>query len=143
MLLLLAIICANIFLRPFGGSIRGTVEISGYLCALAVGLAMPAAQLKGSHINAGLRASSLPKKLLLLQDMFCSLLACLLLGLAGKELLAIAEYAADMGEYIEGFTISSFGMAVGLAAGLLLQALLFAHRALGLFLSAKPKETAV
>ena len=132
MLAMLALVCANIGMRPFGASLRGSVEISGYLCALAVGLAMPGAQLAGSHISVGLLAHKLPRSVRMVQTALCSLAALLLLGLAGREILAIAEYARDMGEYVEGFGISYYPMAAGLAAGLLLHALLFAHSLLSL-----------
>lgn len=125
MLAMLCVITANIALRPFGGSIRGTVEISGYLCALAVGLCMPAAQLAGSHISAGLWASSLPRRVRQAQKAACNALCAGLLLLVSRELFGLAEYARDMGEYIEGFNISYYPMAVGFAFGIGLHALLF------------------
>jgi TRAP-type C4-dicarboxylate transport system permease small subunit len=136
MLVMLGLVSANIVLRPFGAGLRGSVEISGYLCALAVGLCMPAAQLAGSHISVGLLAQKCPVCLQTAQTALCSLASCLALGLAGREIVAIAEYARDTGEYIEGFGISSYGLALGLAAGLFLHALLFAHSLLRLVLSA-------
>lgn len=138
MLLMLAVITVNIILRPFGSSIRGTVEVSGYLCALAVGLCMPAAQLAGSHITAGLWESSLPPFLRQLLNPFGNLLCAFLLLLAAKELGSIADYARDMGEYIEGFNISYYGMAMGLAAGVALHGLLFFHGILRFFFTKSP-----
>lgn len=127
MLGMLGIVSANIVLRPFGGSVRGTVEISGYLCALAVGLCMPAAQTVGSHITAGVWVSSLPRAVRLLQKGVSSLLCAALLALVARELFAIAEYARDMGEYIEGFDLSYDGMALGFALGVGLHAAIFVH----------------
>lgn len=125
MLVMLAIVGANIALRPFGESIRGTVEISGYLCALAVGLCMPAAQLAGSHIAAGLWASALPEKGRKLRAAFGNCVCAAFLFAVAGELHAIAEYASDMGEYIEGFGFSYYGMALLFAFGIALHAALF------------------
>lgn len=130
MLAMLVIVSANIVMRPFGESLRGTVEISGYLCALAVGLCMPAAQTVGSHITAGVWVASLPRSVRLLQKGVSSLICAALLALVARELLGIAEYARDMGEYIEGLDISYYGMALGFAFGIALHAAIFIHSAL-------------
>ena len=137
MLVMLAVVTANIVLRPFGGTIRGTVEISGYLCALAVGLCMPAAQTVGSHISAGLWVASLPRFMRRMQKAAAALLCAGLLTLVARELAGIAEYARDMGEYIEGFDISYYGMALGFALGIGLHAVLFLHAALRVFFPAE------
>lgn len=137
MLVMLAVVTANICMRPFGGSIRGTVEVSGYLCALAVGLCMPAAQMAGSHIAAGLWSGSLPRPVRRFEKLGVSLLCAGLLFLVARELLGIAEYAADMGEYIEGFDVSYYGMALGFAFGIALHGLIFIHTALGVVFPAK------
>lgn len=130
MLAMLGIVSANIGMRPFGASIRGTVEISGYLCALAVGLCMPAAQSVGSHIAVGVLVASLPKPVRLLQKCASGLICALLLALVARELFYIAEYARDMGEYIEGFGISYYSMALGFAFGIGLHAAIFIISAL-------------
>jgi TRAP-type C4-dicarboxylate transport system permease small subunit len=138
MLLMLALIAANMALRPFGGTIRGTVEASGYLCALAVGLCLPAAQMAGSHIAAGLWHSSLPRSARLAQTLAGRLLCAALLFLVGRELFGIAEYAADLGEYIEGFGFSYYGAALGFAFGVALHAAMFLHAALRVLFPARP-----
>lgn len=137
MLVMLAVGAANIVLRPFGGSVRGAVEISGYLCALAVGLCMPAAQVVGSHICAGLWASALPRLARRAQELTSSLICACLLFLVAKELMGIAEHAREMGEYIEGFDVSYYGMAIGFAFGIALHAAIFIHGALSAMFSAK------
>lgn len=127
MLVTLALICINIGLRPFGHGIRGVVEASGYMCALAVGLCMPGAQLAGSHISVGLRTDRLPESVRFAQAAACGLAGFALFALAGAELLEIAAYARSMGEYMEGFNVPYYGMTAGLAVGLLAHALVFAH----------------
>ncbi|MCL1939456.1 MAG: TRAP transporter small permease [Desulfovibrionaceae bacterium] len=136
-LVMLGVICANIILRPLDGGIRGALELSGYLCALAVGLCMPAAQLAGSHIAAGLWVSALPRLARQIQRILCGLFCAFLLGAAGNEILGVAAYAHDMGEYIDGFDFSYAFMALGLASGLFLQSIIFIHETLcALFLPA-------
>lgn len=127
MLLMLVLVCANIVIRPFGESIRGTFEMSGYLCALAVGLCMPAAQLSGSHIAAGVWADALPAFLQKAQAPLCNLLCAALLFLVARNLLLVADYAFVMEEYIDGFSFSYGGMALGFCLGIGLHALLFIH----------------
>lgn len=130
MLAMLGIVAANIVMRPFGASIRGAVTISGYLCALAVGLCLPAAQMAGSHIAAGVWVSSLPQPVRLFQKGLSGLICAALLALIARELFGIAAYARDMGEYVEGFGFSYDGMALGFAFGVSLHAALFAHAVL-------------
>lgn len=125
LLAMLALVCANIAMRPFGGGIRGTVEMSGYLCALAVGLCLPAAQLAGSHISAGLWLRIFPPRFRLAQQALISLVCAGLLLAVGRELLALAEYTRESGEYIDGFDFSYFGMILGMAIGVALHGLVF------------------
>jgi TRAP-type C4-dicarboxylate transport system permease small subunit len=141
MILMLVLVTANMVLRPFGGTVRGAVEAGGYLCALGIGLCMPAAQMSGSHIAAGLWVSSLPDAAQLAQGSAGSLLCAILLILVGRELFDIAAYALETGESIEGFGISCCGMAAGFGLGVALHAALFLHAFLRVFfpaLSARP-----
>lgn len=133
--LLLLLICANIALRPIGGGIRGTAELGGYVCALALGLSLPFSQLSGAHIRAGLWNHALPRRVRLLMDMLVNLLCAAALGVAALEIYGVAEYALDMGEYIDGFEFSYFFMAVALALGLLLQGMAFLRSLIKLFIA--------
>ena len=125
--LLLVMVCANIIMRPLGHGIRGTVEMSGFLCAIAVGLCLPAAQVAGSHICAGFWADRQPRFLREIQEPLVSLFCAVLLGLAGKELLMVAEFSYFMGEYVDGFKLPVWGMIVGLALGVVGHSLCFVH----------------
>lgn len=127
MVLMLVLVCANIGMRPFGGSIRGAVEAGGYICALAVGLCMPGAQLAGSHIGVGLLTDRLSPAPRFVQTALVNIACGVFLFLAGREVLDIAAYARDMGEHMEGFDLSYYGIAAGLAAGLFTHALIFFH----------------
>lgn len=143
MVLMLVMVCANIGMRPFGLSIRGAVEAGGYLCALAVGLCMPGAQLAGSHISVGLLTDSLPPVPRCVQAVLVNIACGAFLFIAGREVLDIAAYARDMGEHLEGFDISYYGIAAGLAAGLFTHALIFIHSLASLIAGAyaKTRET--
>jgi TRAP-type C4-dicarboxylate transport system permease small subunit len=142
MLVMLALVTANMVSRPFGGTVRGTVEVSGYLCALGIGLCMPAAQMAGSHIAAGLWIASLPRPVQRIQGGAGNLLCAILLVFVGRELCDIAGYAFDLGEIIEGFGISHGGMAVGFACGIALHALMFLHAFLRTFFPVLPVRPA-
>lgn len=137
MLLMLCIICANIAIRPFGGSIRGAQEISGYLCALGVGLCMPAAQLAGSHIKAGLWADKLPAFLQKLIESALNAACAATLALVAAELYSIGEMTLFMGEYIDGFGFSYFTMAVGFAFGIAMHSVLFLLNVFSAFIPEK------
>ena len=127
MIVMLVLVAANMALRPFGGTVRGTVEAGGYLCALGIGLCMPAAQMAGSHIAAGLWVSSLPGFAQTAQKIAGSLLCASLLVLVCRELFDIAAYAFESGETMEGFGISCCAMAAGFGLGIALHAALFLH----------------
>ena len=140
MLVMLGIVATNIAMRFLGGTLRGTSEISGYLCALAVGLCMPAAQAAGSHIAGGVWTSSFPQTVQRIQKCAASLLCMVLLALVARELHSLAEYARDMDEYIDGFNIPYYGMTFGFALGIALHTAIFAHTALR---TVFPKKTTV
>ena len=125
MLAVMAIICANIAMRAIGPGLHGAVEISGYLCALAVGLCLPAAQLNGSHIELGVLSSSFSERALLAQKSIVSLLSIIILLVVFKELLSLAGYTSISGELIEGFPFSFMFMVLGMALGVLLHGLVF------------------
>ena len=142
MLTMLALVTANMVLRPFGGTVRGAIEASGYLCALGIGLCMPAAQIAGSHIAAGIWASSLPRFAHLTQKGASALLCTALLFLISRELFGIAEYALDAGDSIEGFGVSYCAVAIGFGIGMALHAAIFLHAFLRMFISPTPPARA-
>ena len=123
LLVLLLGICSNILLRPFGASFRGVVEISGYVCALAMGLCLARAQTTNSHITGGVWAQAVPRKLRRPLEAGIALFCAALLLLAGREIADIGMYAHVSGEKVEGFPFSFFAMALGMAGGLVLQAI--------------------
>ena len=125
MLAVVAVTCVNIAMRVIGPGLHGAVEISGYLCALAVGLSLPAAQLNGSHIELGVFSSSFSDRVLLIQKSIISLLSIIVLSVVFKELLSLASYTNMSGELIEGFSFSFVLMALGMALGVFLHCLVF------------------
>lgn len=122
---LLLLICANIALRPLDGGLRGSAELGGYICALALGLSLPFSQLCGAHVGAGLWNPRLPRRLRLLLELAANLACAAALAVIAREIYGVAEYAREMGDYIDGFEFSYFPMALGLALGLLLQGVIF------------------
>ena len=105
--------------------------MSGFLCAIAVGLFLPAAQLAGTHISAGFWADRQPRWLRKAEELLISLFCATLLALAGKELLMVASYSHFMGEYVYGFNLPVWGVILGLALGVLTHMLCFVHGFIG------------
>lgn len=138
LLIMLLLFCANIALRMTGGGLHGTVEISGYLCAMAVGLCLPAAQLGGSHIELGVLTAGFSERSLSIQKALVSVLSMLVLLFVFKELLDLANYTSLSGETIEGFPFSGVAMILGMSFGVLLHALLFLSCVLRVFM--KPEK---
>ncbi len=136
---MLLIICANIVLRPLGGSIRGAAELGGYICALGLGLSLPLSQISGEHIGAGLWNRMLPKRMRLIMDALVNLACAALLAALAREIYGVAVYATEMGDYIDGFEFSYFPMALALALGLLLQGAVFARSLLEIFMGNEAK----
>ncbi len=136
--LMLGIACAGIIMRGLGGDLRGAVEIGGCLCALAVGLCLPAAQYGGSHIEVGVMADRLPRSVQAAMRPLSRLACAGVLLLAALELRELAAYTQDIGETIEGFSFSSAPMTLGLALGAALQAAIFLLELLRTMLPAAP-----
>lgn len=130
--IILLLSCANIVLRPFGETIRGTAEMGGYLCALALGLCMPLSQLTGAHISGGLWNKHLPQSVRVIMETLVSAACCAALLLAAREIGGVAAYALEAEEHIDGFRISYFPMAVALGIGLSVQGVIFVQSLLKL-----------
>lgn len=125
LLLMLGVTCAGIVMRGLGGNLNGAVEIAGCLCALAVGLCLPAAQYAGSHVEVGVMAERLPKAARTAMRAPVNLACAAVLLLMAVELRELASYTVDIGETIEGFPFSSACMTLGLALGATLHAGIF------------------
>lgn len=129
----LLLVCANIALRPIGGGIRGAAELSGYVCALALGLTLPLSQINGSHIGGGVWNQKLPRPMRLTLDALVNLTCAALLIISGCEIYGVALYGLEMGDYIDGFEFSYFPMALALSLGLFLQGAAFIRNLAPLF----------
>ena len=125
LLLMLGVTCAGIIMRGLGGNLNGAVEIAGCLCALAVGLCLPAAQYAGSHVEVGVMAERLPKAARTAMRAPVNLACAAVLLLMAVELRELTSYTVDIGETIEGFPFSSACMTLGLALGATLHAGIF------------------
>ena len=125
LLLMLGVTCAGIVMRGLGGNLNGAVEIAGCLCALAVGLCLPAAQYAGSHVEVGVMAERLPKAARTAMRAPVNLACAAVLFLMAAELRELASDTVDIGETIEGCPFSSACMTLGLALGATLHAGIF------------------
>lgn len=127
LVLMLFLTLANILTRGlFGYSLRGVVEISGYLCAAAIGLSLPLAQIKGCHVAAGLLEERLPAGWIRAQRVLTALACVFFLGVVATEMTALGLFVLDVDERIDGWNFRYYGLVFALAAGCAVQALVLA-----------------
>lgn len=121
---MLGLTLTNIVLRSlFGQSLRGVVEISGYMCAGAIGLCLPLAQARGCHVAAGMLEERLPLVWIRCQRGLTAAACVLFLGMAALEMASLGLFVLEMDERVDGWNISYYGMVFALAAGCAMQAM--------------------
>ncbi len=121
---MLTLTLTNIVARGlFGYSLRGVVEISGYMCAAAIGLSLPLAQIKGCHIAAGLLEERLPTGWIRIQRTLTALACVFFLGVTALEMASLGLFVLEVDERIDGWNFSYYGLVFALAAGCAGQAL--------------------
>ena len=124
LVLMLALTLTNIGARGlFDHSLRGVVEISGFLCAAAIGLSLPLAQIKGCHVTAGLLEERLPAAWIRAQQALTAAACVFFLGVAATEMVSLGLFVLDVDERIDGWNFSYYGLVFALAAGCVVQAL--------------------
>lgn len=122
--LMLVITLTNILARGlFGYSFRGVVEISGFLCAAAIGLSLPLAQIRGCHVAAGLLEERLPAAWIRAQQALTAAACVFFLGVTATEMVSLGLFVLDVDERIDGWNFSYYGLVFALAAGCVVQAL--------------------
>lgn len=124
LILMLALTLTNICARSFlHHSLRGVVEISGFLCAAAIGLSLPLAQVKGCHVAAGLLEERLPAAWIRAQQALTAAACVFFLGVAATEMLSLGLFVLEVDERVDGWNFSYYGLVFALAAGCIVQAL--------------------
>lgn len=102
LLLLLVLVCANAGARLFGLPLRGAVESSGLLGALAGALALGFAQISHNHITGGVAMHLLPRRVRLVLDTLAYAAGAVFFALAAWELWDMALFTLESGETIDG-----------------------------------------
>lgn len=102
LLLLLALVCSNAGARLLEMPLRGAVESSGLLGALAGTLALGYAQVSRNHITGGVAAHSLPRPVRRGLDALAHAVGAAFFALAAWELWDMALFTLESGETIDG-----------------------------------------
>ncbi len=98
---------ANIIMRLFGSSIRGTIELCGYLSAASIGLCLPQVQIQKAHSNAGIFFEKLPKNIQSFQAILVGIISFFLVLAMFFELLDLTIFVHEGMEVVDGFDIPS------------------------------------
>ncbi len=114
---ILLLTIANISMRAFDSSVRGAVELSGYLGAAALGLCLPWIQLQKAHANAGIFCHHLPSVLQSMLHGFVTLLCFSITFACTRELADLALFMHEGMEVIDGFDIPSAFFVAALTLG--------------------------
>lgn len=102
LLLLLVLVCLNAVTRFFGLPLRGAVESSGLLGALAAALALGYAQIHHNHITGGSAFARLPRSVRHGLDLLAQAAGVLFFALAAWELADLALFTLESGETVDG-----------------------------------------
>ncbi len=123
---ILVLTMTNIGLRAMGSSLRGAVELSGYLGAAALGLCLPMVQYKNTHASGGVAFARLSPWMQGLQRFaVCGL--CLALSVAFTlELADLTLFVHEGMEVVDGWDIASAYFVAALTLGCAGQGLVLA-----------------
>lgn len=102
LVLLLGLVCSNAGARLLEIPLRGAVESSGLLGALAGTLALGFAQINHNHITGGVAAHSLPRWARRGLDALAHAAGAAFFALAAWELWDLALFTLESGETIDG-----------------------------------------
>ena len=100
--LLVLLVCLNAATRFFGFPLRGAVESSGLLGALAAALALGYAQIHRNHITGGVAIEALPPRLRRILDLLAMAAGAVFFTLAAWELADLGLFTLESGETVDG-----------------------------------------
>ncbi len=131
-LTIIVLTIANITMRFFGSSLRGTVELCGFLGAASIALCLPQLQMQKAHASAGIFFEHLPAKVQSVQIMLVHIV-CFALTLAMfLELYDLTIFVHEGMEVVDGWDIPSALFIALLTLGLLAQSLIIAYELAGM-----------
>ena len=115
---------ANIVLRAFSMPLSGTVEVVGWLAAVAAALALPATHRAGSHASVDYVVDRLPQRYRAVTAAVVNLLGSVVFALAARQLVLQARRLQQRGGLSETLRIPFYPLLYLVATGLALLTLL-------------------
>ncbi len=115
---MLSLTVLNIALRAGGESLRGCVELSGYLGAAALGLCLPWVQLKQAHAEVGVRFEHLSSSMRAVQQCFVHILCLAITVACAVELYDLTLFVHEGMETVDGWNIASALFVAALTLGI-------------------------
>ncbi len=113
----LVLTVTNIGMRAFDSSLRGAVELTGFLGAAALGLCLPHIQFQKAHANAGIFYTRLGATTQTVLRIFVSLLCFAITVACTRELMDLTLFTHEGMEVVDGFDIPSAYFMATLALG--------------------------
>ncbi len=105
LLIMMAISCANMLLRPFGIPLKGAYELAGFLGALTIALPLGYAQITRSHIAVDILAAKLSKRTQRIMYGISSFLSMIFLALVAWQVFVFATTIWNRSETSETLRI--------------------------------------
>ncbi len=137
---IIAITLINISMRFFDTSLRGAIELSGFLGAAAMGLCLPQVEIQKAHASAGIFFNKLPEKVQSIQIIITHIL-CFLITLAMTlELYDLTIFVHEGMETVDGWPIPSALFIGILSLGLAGQSIVIALELLGMLKKSYKKK---
>ncbi len=123
---ILVLTMVQIGLRGVGESIRGSVELSGYLGAAAMGLCLPWVQYAKAHATAGICCARLSPAVQAFQEVLVAAICLILTSIFTFELYDLTLFVHEGMEVVDGWDIASALFVAALTVGCAGQALVLA-----------------
>lgn len=117
---------ANVFLRSFGMSLKGTFELMGYCGAIAAALALAKTQVARQHIAVDVLIRIFPRTLQIILSVIGSLIGVIFFVLAALQTWRMGNNFWQVNELSETLRIAYFPFVYAVSLGLAVIALVLA-----------------
>lgn len=118
LIILMLLVVVNIVLRvAFGSPILGTYEITGFLFALVISLAIGYCSFQDGHIKVDFLAERFPLKIQIVAELILKLVALVFFAIATWTLWNYGIYLKNVGEVSPSAKISFYYFVFVIAAG--------------------------
>jgi TRAP-type C4-dicarboxylate transport system permease small subunit len=117
LVVLVALICSNIFLRTVWVPIKGTFELVGFLGALVTAFALGFTQMERGHIAVDILVTYFPEKLKRVITVVNSIVCIFVFSIAGFQTMKWGTLLKDKGEVTETLRIIFYPFVYCVAIG--------------------------